>query len=1508
MANTEGMSDEFVESLMGQQQNGVPFRGDNNNGIPGSSNSSNNRRRRVMEQRMEMEMGNQPAARVIRSSPHNNRNRQQQQQQQQPEEEEQPIPEEQPQIQRPPIVGNIIERSSAAKTNSSNNGTEQPKKRQSKFVLQRQQQQQQQQQSQQHQAANSGAIASGFPSVHVPLGTFVKRKKQPSSKLKDSTVSAARSTAIQPGQSFNLNTNTTSTKNNSNNNDNLSSLQKVAAHDANAMLDQMSPQERTENARELQASLSVETLAFLRKRAQSKTQEKNNMSQPIHSSSTNNNISERSAGTINKQKITTTTTTTQTKTTSVEQTPSEQPALTSSTKADGNSSEEKERMAKLLSKIQSEGDLDEIYRAEMGNYSPLQSSEISPDMAEQAAEDPFPLACTLLRSTSQRQNLWAAQVVCKRLQEQYDCGALCSVVVITTSSTVDLALHTPPPFSPPWPFSTMLPASLRCLLDSSASRTNGYVLHTYVLQSLYNLMRLRACPEHVVDMDRTSEPGNSATAAAAIYQEYFLEDAVPTPPTGSCYESIANIEAVDATNMPASSSTAAAAYKTGSSSTSAQKDGEAFAKDPMWTMLTRMCIIPRLAQLLKLAARQASNSGERILPKEALVAICGILAMIGQRAAGAATAIVHHKTLMKDLLELTVMPRDTAGDKEYINQPYDPVVAVPAIRLLCTVARQSRTTASSIPFDDIVPPLLAMKPSNKAQLTLQKWSVILWRTLLRYGFGLPQIPIMVTIATSHMLQGNPGADPYSLTTELSSSFANILQSLQIAQRCKPRNGNNTKEEVISEDQHEALSQADTWLTSSAHQVISQLEKLSSDSGSVEAVFAEHMRFRSGQLQLLSAFLRASTEGSRLPVDGDTNDFDNATYNVIANWMQSCQKVLAIFVKNGLLKQALEKASYAVFALDFKELRGAVDGLADEASACAFLCSFVSLQHFLLLESKNYSHEDAGSLNFVIDRLACDVSESLAKGPQSTNALKERQLNTTARRGWLNRAGFAVVELLTASMNIGLLASKGTDYVNASVLRKLQFALLGRLERGDEAMAVILFSQDSSFQASGPVADVSILSSMFFREMCRSGAARTRLDHSFKLKHGPGISHDEFGCFKLSSLLSDADVPGQTANTPDFALPVGKLWLWQVLSSSVISQPKENLKPEAIENESEVLEILSSCLALISELEDSECVDDKYQYASLIPAGGKAYHLLMLCLQPESILQNEKISELAEKLLDKYICDLQKESFGVDFARACVAHTGIAKKKADKILPKDKEEVKSEKLVSQLFDKPNIDITGQFDEWELRALEQFSGELCSAYIEYGAQYDLFTKCVRIFFLPPFPARVRGQVMRRLGDVLHLIGLPGEDDRTSFDCQQRLKLLLESSIIGGLEASRDPAEFLDAIAAVYTKAIPRIVFGYVLLLSVLLQSRHLAICLQPEEIGIEAATRRLERMHTGFVSIVIDATKRFFTSDERTRSSLVHATMTSAFDWEEHASTNASASINISEAINDLKSFA
>ena len=716
MANTQGMSDEVVETLLGPNLSTGTASHSSSGFDTANATSTAQRRRRTLEERMEMGMGERPAARVIKASPNHqpkakktNHSQQEHYQQQQPprEEKEAATP--------PPIVGNIVERSSrqSQPQEGQTDGSNQPKKRQSRFAQQRQK-----------LITQSGAKTTGFPSVHVPLGTFVKpKKKQNSTK---NVTEASRSTAnietsaAAASRSVALGTSRESSTMNIRDDQNtasIESLQKTSSHDANAMFAQMTPEERAEEIDELQAALSPETIAFLKKRA---TTKKNNQYQTPQSSRS----SGRDVGDQRQSDEP------QLKEGKQEHEQEQQNSQTTEDKRntkkvatedfDGNSLEEKKRLAEILSKIRSVDDLDAAYQAEMGNYSPFSPSEQNPSgtgVNDAEEKTPFQLACDLLRSTSPRQNLWAARIVSHHLQEQWVGGKLCSVGIKDDNH-----------FSPPWPYPVMLPASLRCLLDASISQTNGYVLHTYVLQSLYNLLRLRAHPDHVIDTEvgRKNCCKNRMVEAAMAYQEYFLEDAVPTPAPGSCYEPIANIEPINTDNNPAPG----AAYKTSSSSTSAQKDGEAFAKDPMWTLLSRMCIIPRLAQLLRIASQ---THQERLVPNEAIVSICGILAMIGQRSPGAASAIVHHQTLLKNLLDVSVMPRNKLNDEGEAGSqcPYDPVVAIPAIRLLCSLARQSRVAASEIPFDDVVPPLLAMDATTEDEHSLQKWSVVLWRILLR---------------------------------------------------------------------------------------------------------------------------------------------------------------------------------------------------------------------------------------------------------------------------------------------------------------------------------------------------------------------------------------------------------------------------------------------------------------------------------------------------------------------------------------------------------------------------------------------------------------------------------------------------------------------------------------------------------------------------------------------------------------------------------------------------------
>ena len=77
-------------------------------------------------------------------------------------------------------------------------------------------------------------------------------------------------------------------------------------------------------------------------------------------------------------------------------------------------------------------------------------------------------ACALLRSTSPRQTLWAARVVCRDLERDKEQGKSFRI----GGSTCE------------WPYPTLLPVSLRCLLDANVTHTNGLELHSFTLRSI----------------------------------------------------------------------------------------------------------------------------------------------------------------------------------------------------------------------------------------------------------------------------------------------------------------------------------------------------------------------------------------------------------------------------------------------------------------------------------------------------------------------------------------------------------------------------------------------------------------------------------------------------------------------------------------------------------------------------------------------------------------------------------------------------------------------------------------------------------------------------------------------------------------------------------------------------------------------------------------------------------------------------------------------------------------
>jgi hypothetical protein len=1409
MANTEGMSDEVVEDLLWKTS--------------ATSTDGSSSRSRIL-QRMEMPIGEGgPAAKVLRASPKvkSSTKATKATKIMNPEERERDLSEErerrdfssQPttshQQQQPhsepenslpafELVGSIVEHVQTNVTSKFKSGTAAYTKGKSRFA-------------QQAQTNN----AKGFPSVHVPLGTFVKQKQKPTATNPASIADSSKTfTSSSSSSSPKTATSTTDSS--------TDSLLKASNLDADNLLAQMAPSEIQAQVKEIHEAISPELLSFLQKRGAKKKQN-------------------------TKQKPT------PTPTILLSSTPR-------TTRIETDERQEKERLADLVSSIQSYQDLDNAYAKEMQLEEEEQQEGKEENNKAPPEEDDFGLACNLLRSTSPRQTLWAARVVSQRLQQW---------VREKKSRRAAMSDDTPQP----WPI--LLPVSLRCLLDQPHS-VNGYILHTYVLQSLYALLCLGAHEDHVVLV------GNSRnTTCIEIYQAVFLEDSIPTPALGACYPSMsAQPLEIDGSNASQDNKTPAVAYATSSSSTSAQTDGKAFNTDPMWSLLSRMRIVPRLAQLL-LAPPTSSASLE--LPHEATIAICGILAMLGQRSPGAASAIVHHPILLPRLLDRTLRQQQVTEENAVSGHVE---IRLAATVLLCTLARQSRVVAAALNVDELLPPLLAQIPTNELEFRLQQCVIYLWRTVLRYGLGLASLETVMNLAARSLTMSYTTTTSTTITTPKNYyASTEFVSALSVVLNCTRVAAQKTMEQLqgkLDQEQIQLLSLSFAWLSSTKQTVLAQLQPsridTNDDANNDNEKECFWLRWNTARLRFLVSFWNLSSDDSN--VGNDEIKMEDASLD---EQLSCLGTVFGWLGQGGEVERAWRRVSGFVtvtdFATDAPESRN--HDLELEAASCAFLESLMSL----LLTIKKSAHQGSDrqlrnstkSVFVQVSALLMDgIQEAAAEARLPAQTKKEKSLPSAqgfplAQRGWITSSHFAIARFLANAISSEDLISSS----DVGLVRLLVFSLLGRLERGDESLAAVLFSQDILFRINGdPLEEPppsSPISSMFLGEICGSDRARAQLDHSFKIHHGFGITSVGFGAFMLESLLSDAGQPVLQESPAELVLPIGTLWLWQTLSGVI------QMKDEAVlTGTNEAASVVSACLSIVLELEQEEdpSSESRGGYAARIPLGAKLYYLLNVCLHPESILRDDRVLDAAEAVLNRYLPHMDKISV-LEFAKACLRHTGRVKRKQT-TSDEDKLGEKDKKLLS-LFN-PEAPNDAALSADEMRALVTFVEDLSSAYSEYGAQYGMFTKCIRLFLLPVFPTAIRCRMIQHIRDIHHLLTLPHElDDPSGSDIQ----MLLEQSISGGLPecdgSSRDSSDVLDMVASIIAEGgSSRPLEGFMLLYAISLLVRNLAMSLRPNSAGLDASKKRLLRLDTSIVAAVVETTAAFLVSD-RTKGALAKTVM-------------------------------
>ena len=1260
-----------------------------------------------------------------------------------------------------------------------------------------------------------GGTAGGFPSLDVPIGTFARSSKSPAAR--PSMAAGKDFVSLGPTGKVAATSGAEDSKDNTNAGN---------GNNADAMLDGMSQAEIMDGIAEIESALSEQSIAFLRSRGRKKRAEATKQKQGVAAAKKDSRGTSASS-VVQSQALNT------------------EPSI----KVD------KEREATMLSSIRTEEELDRAY----ADFSPsgnavLESSAPDVDAPGGKIQD-LESATALLRSTSYRQTMLAAKTTCELLTERVTAvkqEAARDLADIDRDATEDYPL--------------LLPVALRCLLDLPQPHKHEQ-LHSYVLQSIRCLVELFAHASHRVytSLDELERH------AASVYQHDFLEDDVPTPPIGTCYKRSAGPLSV--AQKLEDSPVDGALYATNSSAETAKKDGEAFYADPLWTLLSRMRVIPCLSRII------ASSQGQSQLPEEIISSICAILSMLSLRSPGAACAIAQHKTLLPQLVNISLTPGASYGETKE-SFIVSPSIALSSLVLLCTLARQSRTVASQTePFASIITNLFAIlgiPAENEKELAVQKSCLILWRILLRYGLAIPHLSTFISLATPHLSIKNE--TEFSLTADYLSAFTNVCECAKIITRSKTQS--NIR---LTGDQADTLAMAGSWLSPHVQKCAEFLTEQTSNYSSF-STDQSNMKLVGARLRFLLSYVAASAPTDILKlavIEEETSGrkisgVDKSSFVSVVS-RRTCISSLDAVLKSGLVESSLHFFMMYAYVAEWKDRRhtvahaGTKGSLRQEASACSLLLAFVSLLSNIV-NNESIFDDGQGTAEEIRDALsiASDFKLMVSSSLRTISHFPPTEAPSLARAGWIDAAQYAVVKFLSSTKEIA-----PNDGFELQQLRVMAYALLGRLQVGDEAMAAVLLSQDVLFTTptfKGEEGEALPLQAMLLRELCNSQQSQGQLDHSFKLHRGHGITTAGAGPFGLESLRGEADYvapprkadEGVNDDLSDPIIPLGKCWLWQVLSSTV-SPP-----PEASAQQRSML-LVDAAAVIISSLELLSCMEgnsgsSSRHYTTQISAGTKLYHLSNSCLFPEEVLRDEQFESLFSSL---FVCISSvtqgsakvQASMAKAYVKACYCHSRTNRSK------KDEDDAEKEKLFALL--DGNVSPADDFSTKEVTALVDFVGDMCSAYTEYGAQYEALNYCMRLLLLPGFPPKARVEVLTKLRGLLHLLTFQNEmGDLAGESMSKALEVALDGS-------HREPSEVLNAFADALSsrgindnaRRLDAETGGYAYFIAIASLARSYSCSLRSNETGaVEAAKRRMERIDDEARTHILKVADRLSANEE------------------------------------------
>jgi len=1035
------------------------------------------------------------------------------------------------------------------------------------------------------------------------------------------------------------------------------------------------------------------------------------------------------------------------------------------------------KASEIIASIRTEDELEEVFSEMMGIQYPRHVE------MEQAVTHRTDLESSsiLLRSTAVQQRNFGAKRTYEILEER---------LKLLVSKEGAEYRREDVKFCPP-----LLPVALRCLLDLPSPHKHR-LLHTYILRAIHALVLLFCHPDHRVCLQPLSR--GDFVDPISIFQLNFLHDAIPVPPVDDCYSSTTQKQSLNEEGC----------YSTDSSAQSALIDSKAFYADPMWTLLSRMKFLPCICDILLSAHKLKEKSNERRggLSPECITAICGILAILSLRSQGAACAISQHKHILPCLISFSLDDADLNGNIKldcivggkrdeskkdegiqgfFVNTKF----ALPVVILLCTLCRQSRCAACTkgvISAIQYLKFILAISAESDEEWILQRWCIVLWRTLLRYGIAISELTTLLPLSVAHLTTQQ--VTKYSLTAEYLSSYSLLCDCAKIQTQI----GSQASDDQVTQydKEKETLSMAGIWLSSHSKKAADFLIQMKKFRG-IEIDVAE-IKIASARLRMLSSYVSATNASffsknnpKLVPVIG----------------ILTCLNVVETLVHNGVVYQALQLTLKYAYASDCEVGNPMLPNCSSyimEGTACGFVDAFFSMMDKLLGDNKEGMDADyetkIASVSKHIFALIINILHKSSYLSRSQTSHRTIRKCSSARIGWLNRAHLSVCKYLT--LIASLLVETDPIHSYLPSIQSFAFYLIGRLKRGDEAMLAILLSQDILFIniQDGVIShSLTVVPGMMMRELCRTQHSQAQLDHSIKLLRGYGITTPDKGLFTIESLRSDGDYieqPHSSDSDVVYAplLPLNSFWLWHALSSTV--QYVYHLVKEDVIQDSTI--VVVATLRLLLTLEESNAV-----YVRNVSPGTKMYFLMNACLYPEEIISNNEFGTLFNDLYQVYYNSIEenRSKASQSFLQACSEHSAC-KKNHDNDFGRD------EKLSDDLLIGNPTEGEYELKSKELRIVYDFIGDLCAAFTDHGAQYDHFIHCIRFFFRPEFPISIRMDVMKKLDDsYFRLLTTQTElDDMSSPLFLRSLKDSLSGGLPGVDGSKRDAGEFLDIVSSI------------------------------------------------------------------------------------------------------------